>query len=130
MPKQWLNIDVLTAARERISYVFDNFEKIYVSFSGGKDSSVMLHLVMDEAIKRNREVGVLLVDLEGMYKMTIDFITQMYTSYADHIDPYWVCLPIALRNAVSVFEPKWCCWEPGDDYRNFCRRGGCWATGH
>lgn len=112
MPKISLGIDVLVAAQRRISYVFDNFPRIYVSFSGGKDSSVMLHLVMDEAIKRNRKVGVLLVDLEGMYKITIDHIQAMYDLYADNIDPYWVCLPIALRNAVSTYEPKWCCWEP------------------
>ncbi|MEM5795161.1 MAG: DUF3440 domain-containing protein [Bacillota bacterium] len=112
MPKNPIGIDVLTAARQRIAYVFDNFPCIYVSFSGGKDSSVMLHLVMEEAIKRNRKVGVLLVDLEGMYKITIEHIQAMYDLYADHIEPYWVCLPIALRNAVSVFEPKWCCWEP------------------
>ena len=113
MPKTPLGIDVLTAAQRRISYVFDNFPRIYVSFSGGKDSTVMLHLVMAEAIKRNRKVGVLLVDLEGMYKLTIDHIQQMYDLYADSIEPYWVCLPIALRNAVSTYEPKWCCWEPG-----------------
>ena len=52
MPKKYLGVDVLSAARERINYTFDNFERICVSFSGGKDSSVMLHLVMDEAIKR------------------------------------------------------------------------------
>jgi predicted phosphoadenosine phosphosulfate sulfurtransferase len=68
---------------------------------------------MDEAIKRNRKVGLLLVDLEGMYKITIEHIQAMYKLYADYIEPYWVCLPIALRNAVSVYEPKWCCWEPG-----------------
>jgi predicted phosphoadenosine phosphosulfate sulfurtransferase len=28
-------------------------------------------------------------------------------------DPCWVCLPLNLRNAVSQFEPQWCCWEPG-----------------
>lgn len=116
MPKIPLGINVLEAAQQRISYVFDNFPHIYVSFSGGKDSTVMLHLVMDEAIKRNRKVGVLLVDLEGMYKITIEHIQAMYDLYADHIEPYWVCLPISLRNAVSVFEPKWCCWEKGKDW--------------
>jgi predicted phosphoadenosine phosphosulfate sulfurtransferase len=73
----------------------------------------MLHLVMAEAIKRNRKVGVMLVDLEGMYKLTIEHIQAMYDLYADNIEPYWLCLPIALRNAVSTYEPKWCCWEPG-----------------
>lgn len=48
-----IGIDVLTAAKDRIAYTFDHFPKIYLSFSGGKDSTVMLHLVMDEAIKRN-----------------------------------------------------------------------------
>lgn len=116
MGKKPLGIDVLSASRQRISYIFDNFPRIYVSFSGGKDSSVMLHLVMDEAIKRNRKVGVLMVDLEGQYKITIDHVQAMYDLYADYIEPYWVCLPIALRNAVSVYEPKWCCWEPGKDW--------------
>lgn len=115
MPKKYLDIDVLTAAKQRIAKVFDDFPRVYVSFSGGKDSSVMLHLVMEEAIKRDRKVGVLLVDLEGMYKITIDHIKAMYDLYADHIDPYWVCLPIRLRNAVSVFEPRWMCWEPGKE---------------
>jgi len=75
----------------------------------------MLHLVMEEAIKRNRKVAVMLVDLEGMYKLTIDHIQAMYDLYADNIEPYWVCLPIALRNAVSTYQPKWCCWDPGKE---------------
>ena len=111
--KHGLGISVLTAAQQRIAWVFDTFPRIYVSFSGGKDSSVMLHLVMDEAIKRNRKVGVLFVDLEGQYKLTIDHIQHCYDMYAENIEPYWVALPIALRNAVSVYEPKWTCWEPG-----------------
>lgn len=110
MAKKPLGIDVHAAALHRIAWTFDNFPRIYISFSGGKDSSVMLHLVMDEAIKRGRRVGVLFVDLEAQYKITIDHIEQMYKLYADHIEPYWVSLPIALRNAVSQYEPKWTCW--------------------
>lgn len=111
--KRMLGISVLEAARRRISWVFDEFSRIYVSFSGGKDSTVMLHLVMDEAIKRQRSVGVLFMDLEGQYRLTIEHIQAMYDLYADHIEPYWVCLPIRLRNAVSQYEPRWICWEPG-----------------
>ena len=109
--RKYLGIDVLSAARQRISWTFDNFPKIYISFSGGKDSTVMLHLVMDEAIKRNKKIGVLFVDLEGQYKLTIDHIQKCYDLYADYIEPYWVALPIHLRNAVSAFEPQWVCWE-------------------
>lgn len=110
--KKYQERDVLTAARERVSYAFDNFERIYVSFSGGKDSSVMMHLVLAEAIKRKRKVGVLVIDLEAQYKTTIDHVAEMLNLYSEHIEPYWVCLPMLLRNAVSNFMPRWCCWEP------------------
>lgn len=107
-----LGIDVLTAATQRIAWTFDNFPRIYVSFSGGKDSGVMLHLVMDEAMRRGRKVGVLFVDLEGQYKLTIDHIVECYGMYREHIEPYWIALPLHLRNAVSQFEPHWICWDP------------------
>lgn len=113
MPKHYLNKNVLDASRERINFTFDNFNKIYLSFSGGKDSTVMLHLVMEEAIKRNKKIGLLFIDLEGQYKLTIDHIQNCYELYSDYIIPFWVCLPIHLRNAVSVFETHWKCWDNG-----------------
>jgi predicted phosphoadenosine phosphosulfate sulfurtransferase len=69
--KQYQAPSVLEAAQERIRYVFDNFERIYVSFSGGKDSTVMLHLVMDEAIKRKRKIGVLIAVLRRAYRAVL-----------------------------------------------------------
>lgn len=107
-----LGIDVLSAAQDRIAWAFDRFEKLYVSFSAGKDSTVMLHLVMAEAKKRNRRVGVLMVDLEAQYRLTIKHAEQCFDMYSDLIDPYWLALPISLRNAVSQYEPKWQCWDP------------------
>lgn len=104
--------NVLDAARERIAYSFDSFEKLYTSFSGGKDSSVMTHLVMDEAIKRGRKVGVLIIDLEAQYTATDTHLSEMVNMYADHIDLHWVCLPMSLRNAVTNYEPRWTCWDP------------------
>jgi predicted phosphoadenosine phosphosulfate sulfurtransferase len=112
VPKRYLPETVLEAAEERIRWTFDNFAKVYVSFSAGKDSTVMLHLVAAEARRRGRRFGMLLVDLEGQYKATIDHAQRCYDLYADMVDAYWVCLPIALRNAVSVYEPKWLCWDP------------------
>lgn len=112
MPKRYLQCDVLTAARERIAWTFDTFPRVYLSFSAGKDSTVMLHLVADEARSRGRTFGLLLVDLEGQYRVTIEHAETCYEMYADCTDPYWLALPVALRNAVSVYEPKWECWDP------------------
>lgn len=110
--KHELSVDVLTAARERTAYAFDNFNKIAVAFSGGKDSTVMLHIVMDEAIKRGRTVAVMIVDLEAQYTATIDHITKTVQDYAEHIDLHWCAFPMTLRNGVSNYEPTWLAWDP------------------
>ncbi len=109
--KKYLNITVLQAAKERVSKIFDNFEKYYVSFSGGKDSTVMMHLVMEEAIKRNKKVGILIIDLEAQYKNTIEHIREMIQMYRPYIELHWFCGELLLRNAVSDFQPKWICWD-------------------
>ena len=114
--KRGLGIDVLTAARARIAWTLDTFPRVYVSFSGGKDSTVMTHLACEEARRRGRRIGLLFVDLEGQYKLTIDHVAEMLALYADVVEPYWVCLPIRLRNAVSQFEPRWTCWDPGREH--------------
>ncbi len=112
MIKQPIGISVLEAARERIAYTFDHFERIYLSFSAGKDSTVMLHLVADEARKRGRRFGLLIVDLEAQYKLTMEHAQKCVDMHKDCIELYWCCLPIHLRNAVSVYEPFWLCWDP------------------
>ena len=103
--------NVLEASQERIKYIFDNFERVVLSFSGGKDSSVMFHLAADEARKRGVKFGVMIVDLEAQYKATIHHLEEMLEFYKDCIEPYWVCLPMSLRNASSNFEPRWICWD-------------------
>lgn len=110
--KDPIGINVLEAAQERTRWTFDNFERVYLSFSAGKDSTVMLHIVADEARKRSVKFGLLIVDLEGQYKLTIDHMRACVEMYSDVIELYWVCLPIHLRNAVSVYEPFWMCWDP------------------
>jgi predicted phosphoadenosine phosphosulfate sulfurtransferase len=109
--KKELDISVLSASRDRISKTFDDFEKVYISFSGGKDSTVMTHLVISEAVKRGRKVGLLIIDLEAQYNETIKHIEEMCEIYKEHIDLHWFCGELLLRNAVSDFEPKWCCWD-------------------
>ncbi len=102
---------VLEATKRRIAESFDVFERLYISFSGGKDSTVMMHLVCQEARKRGRVVGVLIIDLEAQYTATIDHIESMIAEYADCIDLHWFCGELLLRNAVSDYEPKWVCWD-------------------
>lgn len=109
--KQYLEQDVYNATVDRINYIFDEFEQWYVSFSGGKDSSVLLQIMINEARKRNNlPINVLFIDLESQYKATINHVTEMLVNNPD-VNPYWICLPLNLRNAVSIYQPQWICWD-------------------
>lgn len=108
--KTYLEIDVLTAAQARVSTVFDNFETVVVSYSGGKDSTVLLELARREAVRRGRKIYALFIDLEAQYDMTIKQVERSMLN-DEAIIPIWICLPLNLRNAVSVFQPHWVCWD-------------------
>ncbi len=111
MPKHYLNKNVYEAAIERLQLIFNEFETIYFSFSGGKDSGVMIELALEVARKMGRlPLNALVIDLEGHYKEHVNYALRVCDR--PEIKPYWLCLPISLRNAVSQFEPKWVCWDP------------------
>lgn len=114
--KRYLGIDVHGAAVKRVKKVFDDFPQLYVSFSGGKDSTVLLHLAAQEAQRRKRKIGVLFIDWEAQYTHTIRHVEEVLTLYKEVIEPYWVCLPLLTTNACSQFEPEWICWEPTKDW--------------
>jgi predicted phosphoadenosine phosphosulfate sulfurtransferase len=109
--KIYNNKSVLQASQERISKTFDNFERMYISFSGGKDSSVMTHLILAEAKKRNVKVGLLIIDLEAQYNDTIKHLEEMVETYKENIELHWFCGELLLRNAVSNYQPQWICWD-------------------
>jgi len=111
MGKRLLDTDVLLASKERIKYTFDNFNKIYLSFSGGKDSTVMLHLVLEEAKMRNRKIGLLFIDWECQFDLTIEHIDEMTTKYAEWIDLHWIALEVETCSACSAYEPLWRSWD-------------------
>lgn len=110
--KRYLKKDVLAASRERIQMTFDETERQYIAFSGGKDSSVMFHLVMEEAVRRNAKVGVMYIDMEAQYADTIRHAKEMFQLYSANIDPHWICVPMRLRNALTNYEPQWIAWDP------------------
>ena len=65
MPKIYSDEDVLTAALKRIHYIFEHFDNVCLSLSGGKDSSVMVQLTDMVADELDREYDVLSIHLEA-----------------------------------------------------------------
>ena len=71
MKKVIQEINVYEALLHRLEFIFNEFDNIYVSFSGGKDSCLLLNLIMD--YKRNhypdRIIGVFHQDFEAQYML-------------------------------------------------------------
>ncbi len=115
MPKQIYikGKTVLQAAQERISFIFDNFESINISISGGKDSEVTMHLALVEAHKRGRKVNLFFLDEEVMYASTIEMIEYLIALYPDNVTIHWLQIEFHLTNATSSTEGQLVCWEAG-----------------
>lgn len=56
--------NVYELTQERLKMIFEEFDNIYISFSGGKDSGVLLNLCIDY-IRQNslkRKIGIFHMD--------------------------------------------------------------------
>lgn len=114
MPSQrYTGKTVLEAARGRVSFLFDNFESIVVSISGGKDSTVLAHLALAEARRRERRIGLFLLDEEVLYQSSVDQVDHIMTAAPGNTIPLWLQIEFHLTNATSVAEGQLICWEAG-----------------
>ena len=113
------DINVYDAAQERLKYIFDTFERIYISYSGGKDSGVMLNLVLDYMRKNGitKKIGLQTLDNEANYSHSLDFMHSIIEKNLDLLDVYWCCLPITLPCTVSAYAIDWQCWGEDDKDR-------------
>lgn len=112
--KIYLEVDVLTAARQRISDIFDQFTNIVCSLSGGKDSTVMLHLALAEARKRGRKVNVFHLDQEAEYASTTELIEEIMKD--ESVIPHWYQVPCYMTNTASYSEDLLYAWGEGEKW--------------
>jgi predicted phosphoadenosine phosphosulfate sulfurtransferase len=103
--------NVKEAAIERTAYLFKSFDKVSVSFSGGKDSTACLHLALDEAKRRNRlPLRVIFFDEEVITPPTVEYVARVRDWPGVALE--WYCIPVRHRNACSNVQPWWNCWDP------------------
>ena len=104
-------VDTLTAARLRMKWIFDNFDTVVVSVSGGKDSTVCFELAYAEAQSRGRTIKCMFLDQEAEYQASIDIVSDYMTRPG--VEPYWYQVPIYMTNATSYTDDMLFAWEPG-----------------
>lgn len=114
MGKRYLRKNVYQAFCERLDYVFSEFDNIYVSFSGGKDSGLLYNLVIKYMSDHNitdRRIGLFHQDFEAQYMETVKYVDETFRSSPEFVDRFWACLPMGVRNAMSNYEPYWYPWD-------------------
>lgn len=114
-------MNVVEAAQRRILNVFGNGVKVYMSFSAGKDSLCMAHLLYNLILNGKinpKQLVVLFIDEEALYdsmeQMTLRWRKRFIAVGAEF---RWYCLPV---KQVSILhhlqnDEKWITWEPGKE---------------
>lgn len=110
--KGYIDTDVLTEARARVHHIFDVFDTVMVAFSGGKDSLVCVHLVLDVMKERGIDapLKVIFRDEELIPDSVVDFVNE-YRQRED-IDLRWYCVPLESNKYVLGASSRYVQWDP------------------
>ena len=109
--KKFIDKNVFEASLERMNYLYDCYDDIIVSFSGGKDSTACLQLALIVAEERGKlPLNVHFYDEEAIPWECIDYVKRVADD--PRINMTWFCLPVQHRNAASNDATYWYCWDP------------------
>lgn len=117
MMRQYTGQNVYDALQDRLKLIFEEFDNIFVSFSGGKDSGLLLNLTLDFQRKYypTKKIGVFHQDFEAQYRFTTEYVERTFERIRDEVEPYWVCLPMATRTALSSYQMFWYPWDDAQE---------------
>lgn len=118
MAKLYLIENVYEMAKSRIEWCLNHFEKFAVAYSGGKDSTTLLHLTLEFIPKdRLKDLYVYFVDKESNLISTRDYVERQFDYIAENfpeVNLMWICLPLKEINSLSFYEPYYICWDKAE----------------
>lgn len=113
--KIYYNQNVWDAALERMRFIFDHEDNIYVSSSGGKDSVIVTELAIMVAKEKGRlPIDVCFLDQESEYQATVDYFRKLKNR--PEVRLHWFQVPFNLNNATTLSDDSlWMrCWHEED----------------
>lgn len=108
-------MNVYERTQERLAKIFAEFDNIYVSFSGGKDSGVLLNLAIAYAREHcpDRRIGVFHMDYEAQYEMTTRYVDEVFADdLGGMLEFHRICIPFCVPCTTSIAQSYWRPWEP------------------
>lgn len=111
------DINVLEAARQRIKNVFSNNVKVYMSFSGGKDSIVLADITYNLIKEGEIDPSLLTVqfiDEEGMYDDVIEIVMAWRKRFILAGAKFeWYCVEVKHFSCFNMLteDETFVCWD-------------------
>lgn len=114
-------MSVVEASESRIRNVFSNGVKVYLAFSGGKDTLCMCNLIYELAVRGEIDIKLLTVvfiDEEALYESMFKMAMQWRKKFISLGAQFrWYCLPVYQVSMLHHLadDESWVTWEPGKE---------------
>jgi len=111
------SIDVVEAAKVRLQNVFDNGLPVYMSFSAGKDSLVLAHLVLEmiqQGKIRAEQLIIQFIDEEAIYPCIEETAKKWRKKFIMLGAAFeWFCIEVRHYNCFNSLEndESYICWD-------------------
>ena len=115
--KYYSDIDVVTAARQRIKNIFDTAPRVALAISGGKDSIVLNDIVFkmcqDGTIDKTK-LTVEFIDEEAIYPCVEKIVKQIRLQWLSiGVKFIWWCIEVRHYNCFNQLanDESFICWD-------------------